>query len=88
VVEASEAALIRLGLVDPKAVEVRLVTVLDPAYVVHDHARGEAVATVRDFLEKGGVTTAGRWAEWKYSAMEDTVLDGMAVARRLAGSRG
>jgi hypothetical protein len=57
---------------------------MDPAYVVFDHPRKQAVATLRAFLAGRGVVLAGRWAEWKYSAMEDAVLDGMAVARRLA----
>ena len=59
-------------------------TVLDPAYVVFDHPRREAVATLRGYLRGSGVTLAGRWAEWKYSAMEDAILDGMSAARRLA----
>ena len=62
---------------------MRRVTVLDPAYVVFDHPRRQAVALLRGFLREQGVTLAGRWAEWKYSAMEDAILDGMRVARNL-----
>jgi len=81
---AAQSALVGVGLLDEGAVRVRRVTVLDPAYVVFDHPRREAVALLRGFLREHGVTLAGRWAEWKYSAMEDAVLDGMSVARRLA----
>jgi UDP-galactopyranose mutase len=42
------------------------------------------VALLRDILRQRGVTLAGRWAEWKYSAMEDAVLDGMRAARNLS----
>jgi protoporphyrinogen oxidase len=80
---AADAALQDLGLVDPAAVAVRQVTVLDPAYVVFDLRRREAVATLRRYLKRNGVTLAGRWAEWKYSAMEDAVLDGMRAAKVL-----
>ena len=73
-----------IDLLDPAAVRVRRVTVLDPAYVVFDHQRREAVALLRAFLRRHGVMLAGRWAEWKYSAMEDAILDGMTAARRLA----
>ena len=83
--EAEEAA-VRHGLVDPGRVRVRLVTCLDPAYVVFDRPRRAAVATLRRFFGGRSVLLSGRWAEWKYSAMEDAVLDGMAVARRLAGA--
>ena len=57
---------------------------LDPAYVVFDAARPEAVAAVRDHFRTAGVILAGRWAEWKYSTMEDALWDGAAVARRVA----
>jgi protoporphyrinogen oxidase len=78
------AALAATDLVDPPAIEVRQLTMVDPAYVVHDHARRQAVAALRGYLAEHGVLLSGRWAEWKYSAMEDAVLDGMAVARRLS----
>ncbi|MEP0773330.1 MAG: FAD-dependent oxidoreductase [Acidobacteriota bacterium] len=57
---------------------------LDPAYVVFDRPRTRAVATLRSGLRRHGVLLAGRWAEWKYSTMEDALWDGAAVARRLA----
>jgi protoporphyrinogen oxidase len=82
--EAAEAALERIGMLDTPRVRVRIVTVLDPAYVVFNHARRDAVSTLRRFLSDQGVLISGRWAEWKYSAMEDAILDGMEVARRIA----
>ncbi len=57
---------------------------LDPAYVIFDAVRPAAVALLRDFFRASGVTLAGRWAEWKYSTMEDALWDGATVARRLA----
>ncbi len=83
VIAECETALAASGMVDPASVEVRRVTMVDPAYVVFDHHRRRAVATLRGWLGDHGVRLSGRWAEWKYSAMEDAVLDGMAAARRL-----
>jgi len=83
---AMERALEAMGLLDPARVRVRLVSVLDPAYVVFDRRRRDAVHVLRRYLAGRGIVLAGRWAEWKYSAMEDAVLDGMRVARRLAGA--
>ncbi|MDX2436291.1 MAG: hypothetical protein QNL88_04490, partial [Acidobacteriota bacterium] len=80
---AAENAVVAAGLLDRDAVKVRRVTVLDPAYVVFDHPRREAVALLRRFLRERRVMLAGRWAEWKYSAMEDAVLDGMRAARSI-----
>jgi len=85
---AAEAALSTAGLLDPAAVEVRRLTMVDPAYVVFDHARRQAVAVLRDWLKSHGVRLSGRWAEWKYSAMEDAILDGMAAARRIVRDSG
>jgi protoporphyrinogen oxidase len=80
---AAERALSDAGLLDEDRVRVRQLTVVDPAYVVFDHPRRDAVALLRRFLAEHGVMISGRWAEWKYSAMEDAILDGMSVARRL-----
>ena len=79
----AEDALVRAGLVDPEAVEVRRLTMVDPAYVVFDHERRQAVSALRGWLGSHSIRLSGRWAEWKYSAMEDAILDGMAAARRL-----
>jgi protoporphyrinogen oxidase len=85
---AAERALIDARLLDPAQVRVRRVTVVDPAYVVFDHFRRGAVASLRAFLRDRCVTLAGRWAEWKYSAMEDAILDGMRAARNIGRSLG
>ena len=79
--DAAQRALVAAGLLDEENLQVRRVSVLDPAYVVFDHSRKAAVALLRGYLRDHGVKLAGRWAEWKYSAMEDAVLDGMRAAR-------
>lgn len=88
-VEEAEAALMRIGLLRRENVEERLVTVVNPAYVVFDHERKLAVGCLRRYFSDHGVRLSGRWAEWKYSAMEDAILDGMAAARRsqVSGNR-
>ena len=87
-VAETETAMVAAGLVEPDAVEVRQLTMVDPAYVVYDHPRRHAVEVLRKFLGTFGIRLSGRWAEWKYSAMEDAVLDGMAVARRVTREMG
>jgi protoporphyrinogen oxidase len=84
---AAETALEAAGMLDPELIRVRTLTVMDPAYVVFDLERRDAVAMLRRHLGERGVVIAGRWAEWKYSAMEDAILDGMSVVRRLAGRK-
>ncbi len=72
-----------LGLLDPGRIRVRRRLLVDPAYVVFDGARREAVRVLREYLESHGVLTAGRWGAWVYSAMEDAILDGFELAHRL-----
>ncbi len=55
VAAACERSVKELGLLEPDAVRVRHVAVIDPAYVVFDHERKEAVATLRRFLHEHGV---------------------------------
>jgi protoporphyrinogen oxidase len=79
------AGLEELGLLaDRGAVEVVAEARIDPAYTVFDAARLPAVAALRDAFRAAGVVLAGRWAEWKYSTMEDALWDGAAAARQVA----
>ena len=79
------AGLAELGLLrDAGDVAVVEEVRIDPAYVLFDAVRPAAVAALRDAFRAAGVTVAGRWAEWKYSTMEDALWDGAAVGRRLA----
>ncbi|MFZ5786612.1 MAG: protoporphyrinogen/coproporphyrinogen oxidase [Acidobacteriota bacterium] len=79
------AGLESLGLLrDRKDVETVAQERIDPAYVVFDAARPPAVAAIRDTYRRAGVILSGRWAEWKYSTMEDALWDGATAARRVA----
>jgi protoporphyrinogen oxidase len=74
-----------LGLLDDRrAVETVATARIDPAYVVFNAARPAAVAALGSYFREAGVVLAGRWAQWKYSTMEDALWDGANVARRLA----
>ncbi len=74
-----------LGLLrERRDVVAQVVARIDPAYVIFDAARPAAVATLRTRFREAGVLLAGRWAEWKYSTMEDALWDGATVARRIA----
>ena len=77
--------LTELGLLrDPADVVTSDEVRIDPAYAIFDEARPRAVSALRDAYRAAGVVLAGRWAEWKYSTMEDALWDGAAAAKRLA----
>jgi protoporphyrinogen oxidase len=83
--ERCKEGLQELGLLGRQAdVVTEVVARIDPAYVLFDRQRPAAVAALRRHLRAAGVVLAGRWAEWKYSTMEDALWDGATVARRVA----
>jgi protoporphyrinogen oxidase len=57
------------------------------AYVVQDHARPGAVATIRDWLETQDIYLCGRYAEWEYYNSDNALVRGRAVAARLNEQR-
>lgn len=76
------AGLRRMGVLRPgRKPEVVDPVLLDPAYVVFDHAREAAVRRVREHLRGRGVFTAGRYGAWDYCGMEASMADGIRAAR-------
>lgn len=59
---------------------------VDVGYVVYDRARTPAVETVFRHFRTLGVESIGRYGGWKYSFMEETILDGKRCADRLTGA--
>ncbi len=57
------------------------------AYVVYDFDRTPAVETIFGRFRRLGLESIGRYGAWKYSFMEETILDGKACAERLSGRR-
>jgi len=76
----AEKALAEIGMLDPARVRTRLVQIIDPAYVVYDHQRRGALQRLIPYFKAHRLLLSGRWAEWKYSAMEDAIFDGRKAA--------
>ena len=73
----------------------REVLVLDPAYVVYDHFRQQALPSILRILERYAVISTGRFGAWEYGSMESALKQGRDAALRLlegerasAGGRG
>jgi hypothetical protein len=57
------------------------------AYVRYDTARISAVSAILQWLvEKARCTSIGRYGAWKYSFMEEAILDGKKTAEGLLSS--
>ena len=57
------------------------------AYVLYDFPRAPALAAIFRELGRQGVESIGRYGAWKYSFMEEALLDGTACAERLLNSK-
>src|SRR5262249_21253356 len=55
------------------------------AYVTYDQFRTPLTKTVLDFLEGERVYSIGRFGAWKYSYMEEAILEGKATAEKISG---
>jgi protoporphyrinogen oxidase len=56
---------------------------IEYAYVIYDDSYWTATATILGWLEERNIHCRGRYGAWKYTAMEDAILEGREVAQRL-----
>ena len=56
---------------------------IDHAYVLFDHAYAGALATLERFLNGHDIASTGRYGAWTYCSMEDAIIAGRDVARKL-----
>ena len=61
---------------------------IECGYVVYDRERTPAVRAIQKHLRSRGVWSIGRWGGWKYSFMEETLLDGRRCATWSTGKGG
>lgn len=55
------------------------------AYVTYDKNRTRSTAGLLKFLDSQNVHSIGRFGGWKYSYMEEAILEGKATAERILG---
>lgn len=53
---------------------------LDHAYVIYDQWREKNLSALLTSLKEEGIFSVGRFGAWKYSSMQEALLDGRAVA--------
>jgi UDP-galactopyranose mutase len=54
------------------------------AYVIYDYDRNGALSTINNFLQKNNIFSLGRYGAWKYSFMEESILEGKKVAEQIS----
>jgi len=53
------------------------------AYAIYDRNRSKAVSTCLKFFESKDIYPVGRYGRWEYGTMEDALLQGLEVSKRL-----
>ena len=53
------------------------------AYVVYTPERKAQMETIFEFFRENGIFSIGRYGEWKYSFMEEAILDGKKTAEKI-----
>ncbi len=55
-------------------------------YVVYDFKRTKVLNALLPYLAQNGVESIGRYGAWKYSFMEEAIMDGKKCAEKLKGN--
>ncbi len=53
------------------------------AYVIYDHQYAASMKVIDKFLQDNKIYLSGRYGAWKYSTMEDAILEGREIANNL-----
>ncbi len=84
-----EADLRKVGILDKDdIIECRDINDIHYGYPLYDSRYATARRLILDFLHRHKILTCGRYGGWQYMSMEDVILDGKGVARRIVGFPG
>ncbi len=84
VLEKSVSMLVSLGLLSSrKNISTLNVIPIKYAYVIYDAKRKIAMEEVQKELKASGIHLAGRYGSWKYSYMEESIFEGLALAEKI-----
>lgn len=56
---------------------------MNPAYVHIDSSLNETKQSIKDKLAEFGVYTIGRYGDWKYCSIEDSMIDAVNLAEKI-----
>lgn len=82
--EKTAKALLKCGFIkDENQIETSLWLKINPAYVIYDTDRAEAMPRIMSWLAENAIQSIGRYGAWKYSFMEEAVKEGLEAADRI-----
>ncbi|MBU2530412.1 MAG: FAD-dependent oxidoreductase [Elusimicrobia bacterium] len=60
---------------------------IECAYVIYDKERMKALPEIFDYLKKHQIHSIGRYGAWKYSFMEESIIEGLQAAQEIIKSK-
>jgi len=76
-------ALVKIGLFKEEAIEHVSFLDIPYAYPIYNKNREKILEEIKDFLKKYNITLAGRFGNWEYSYMEESIMEGRRIALEL-----
>ncbi len=73
----------QIGLLKKEAIEHISKLNIPYAYPIYDKNRENIIKEIQSFLKKHNIILAGRFGSWKYSYMEESILEGKKVSLEL-----
>jgi protoporphyrinogen oxidase len=83
IVDAVIKNLEQIGLIKKEAIEHISKFDIPYAYPIYDKSKENIIKEIQNFLKKHNIILAGRFGSWKYSYMEESILEGKKVALEL-----
>ena len=69
--------------IDDKEILTEKILHIKHAYVIYNMWREKNITKIHSSLEKENIFSIGRYGQWKYSSMQEAVLDGKQVVEKL-----
>lgn len=86
--QSVKEALLGLGLIGSLSdVAFTRSNYFEHAYPVHDLGRATTVQLLRQFLNSRNVWSVGRFGGWRYSSIDDAIVEGLQAARECVTAR-
>ncbi len=73
-----------VGILDGNKISAQDINEIRYAYPIYNQDYGAARSNILDFLKQKDIISCGRYGSWKYLSMEDTILEGRAIAGKIA----
>jgi len=84
-VERVTGDLERSGLTGGRRIVQSNLHLFRPAHIIPDHHWAKSVEAIGGYLAEKGIQACGRFAEWRYLNIDDTILRAMSISRAILG---